>query len=189
MNLNLGFVKKESRFIQAEFYVIWGALLIVLLMSIYFFRDYSYLHKNNDELRQEIIKFNSKLDEKKRLLKGAPSINEFNALKKRILVVNELAALQGAGLSSVLSQLEAILPQKAYVTHLSYKPKRNEVLMTVEAPGSEQLTEMLFLVENSKYFSEVLLRRQSQAKRKGQRYLQFEMSLVLTKSPDKKYNE
>lgn len=189
MILKLGFVKKDSRFVKTEFYVIWGGILTIILASIYLLLDTYYLHEKNDGLNHKVTKLNLKLSTKKMLLKDAPSIEEFNALKKRIVIINKLAAFQGAGLSSVLLQLEEILPKKAYVTNLSYKPKRNEVLITVEAPSSNELTEMLQMIESSKHIGDVLLRRQSQKKVKGKRYLQFEMSLFLNKVINKNKNK
>lgn len=178
MKLQLGFVRRDSRLVMPVFFGLWASIVLLVIVSLYLLVARFNLQAQNTELTEEVAELQWKLDKNKALLEGAPSLSEFRDLQQRIRVINELAGQQGAGLSSVLSRLEQLLPDQAYLTNFSYKPEKNEMLLTVEAPGADQLTSLLQAAEESQRFSEVLLTRQSQEKREGQRLIQFEIRLT-----------
>jgi hypothetical protein len=177
MKLNVGFVAREDRAVPYLFVAVWVALLGILIISAWLVLSRFALVADNVAKTEQHDKLQWKLEKNRELLSDAPSLQEFHRLQQRIAGINELAGQQGAGLSVILSRLEQLLPDQAYLTNLVYKPADDEMLLTVEAPSAEQLTGLLQAAEKSRRFSEVLLTRQSQEKRHGQRFIQFEIRL------------
>lgn len=177
MSLKLSFVDCQTRAVPALFVLVWLGLLCVLLVGTGLMVSRSELTGQNRELAERHADLQRKLQEQAPQLDNAPSLQAFQQLQQRIAAINELAGRQGAGLSAMLSRMEQLLPEQAYVTTLVYKPAENEMLLTVEAPSAEQLTGLLQAAEKSRRFSEVLLTRQSQEQRRDQRFIQFEIRL------------
>lgn len=177
MSLKLSFVPCEYRAVPALFTLAWLLLLLLLVVSAGLLAGRFELAAQNSELTERRAQLQHRLEQHSRQQANAPSLAEFQRLQQRIAAINELAGRQGAGLSAMLSRMEQLLPEQAYVTRLVYRPASNELLLTVEAPSAEQLTGLLQAAEASRRFSEVLLTRQSQENRHGQRLIQFEIRL------------
>ncbi len=177
MKLKAGFVQREDSAVPYLFIVVWLAVFTIVVSTGWLVYSRFALAEENATLSEKYDKLQWKLEKNRELLSGSPSLEEFRRLQQRIKVINELAGQQGSGLSAILSRLEHLLPDQAYLTNLIYKPADSEMLLTVEAPSAEQLTGLLQAAENSQRFSEVLLTRQSQEKRRGQRFIQFEIRL------------
>ncbi|MGD8712714.1 MAG: PilN domain-containing protein [Thiohalophilus sp.] len=177
MSLKLSFVSCETDAVPGLFVGAWVLLLSLLIFAAGMIVTRFELSAQNLDLADRQVELKNKLEQQSELLKGGPSLSEFRQLQQRIAAINELAGRQGAGLSVMLSRIEELLPDQAYVTSLSYKPADNELLLTIEAPGAEQLTGLLQAAEKSGRFSEVQLSRQSQEKRGNRRVIQFEIRL------------
>ncbi|MFP4610484.1 MAG: PilN domain-containing protein [Thiohalophilus sp.] len=177
MSLKLSFVPCEYRAVPVVFALVWTLLLLLLVVTVGLLVARFELAGQTDKLAGRQAQLQEKLEQHRQAQGNAPSLAQFQSLQQRIIDINELAGRQGAGLSAMLSRMEQLLPDQAYVTSLVYRPADNELLLTVEAPSAEQLTGLLQAAEASRRFSEVLLTRQSQENRRGQRLIQFEIRL------------
>ena len=177
MSLNLSFVSCEYRAVPMLFVLVWSLLLLLLFIGGGLFVSRTELAEQTRKLADRQSELQEKLQQQRHEQGDAPSLVQFKQLQQRIAAINELAGRQGAGLSVILSRMEQLLPDQAYLTSLIYRPAGNELLLTVEAPSAEQLTGLLQAAEASQRFSEVLLTRQSQETRRGERLIQFEIRL------------
>jgi Tfp pilus assembly protein PilN len=107
----------------------------------------------------------------------APSREKLAALRQRVAVINGLAGGDGVPLTTLLAQLETLLPDSAYIVSLHYKRRQGEARLVAEAAQSETLTAFLQNLEKSGHFSEVLLTHQSQRITNGAKHTQFELRL------------
>lgn len=177
MSLKLSFVPCEYRAVPVVFIVVWTLLLLLLITGAGLLVARAELAEQSRELAGRQVQLQEKLAQQRREQGDAPSLAQFEQLQQRIAAINELSGRQGAGLSVLLSRMEQLLPDQAYLTNLIYRPAGNELLLTVEAPSAEELTGLLQAAEASQRFSEVLLTRQRQETRRGQRLIQFEIRL------------
>lgn len=98
-------------------------------------------------------------------------------LRAQVSALNGLTGMAGQAFPLLLAHLEKLIPDGAWLVTLQYRAREGETKLVVEADRAELLTEFMNRMEQSGYFSQVLLTRQAQSSGVGQHAIQFEIQL------------
>ncbi len=99
------------------------------------------------------------------------------ALRAQVQALNGLSGTAGQALPMLLIHLEKLIPDGAWLVSLQYRSREGETKLVAEADRAERLTEFMKRLEQSGYFSQVLLTRQAQRQEGAQQAIQFEIQL------------
>ena len=103
--------------------------------------------------------------------------DKLSLLQAKIQSVNELTKLSGPTLPMLVSRLEKIIPDSVWIVTLQYRATDNESKLVVAARSPELLIDFMGKLEQSGYFKQVLLTRQTQINDKAAGGVQFEIQL------------
>lgn len=99
------------------------------------------------------------------------------ALRAQAQALNGLTGTTGLALPLLLAHLEKLIPDGAWLVNLHLRSREGETKLVAEADRAVLLTEFMDRLEQSGYFSQVLLTRQSQQSEGAQHAIQFEIQL------------
>lgn len=176
--LKLNFSNQLNNWLPKLIGTLWCILGIVIVMEVWMLTDIRNL---NQQILYKEIKAENLLSHKNEVSAdnvAFPEEGKLIEIKKRIKMTNLLTNYKGRPISSLLSKLENLLPDDAYIVDIVYKKKKGEVSLVAESANVKTL--MLFLeeLENDEYFSKVILVRQVHKKTHQKDNKQFELKLV-----------
>lgn len=151
------------------------AFIAVILSAILVYSTLNLWSENN-----ELDLINGKLGKqlssasisKKRTQSTAKGI-DLKGFYKKLDVLSKLDTSIGIDTSIVMSRLERILPDDAYLVSFQYERESGDVKLTVESQFTTSMSRFLQSIESNKQFNDVLLVRQLQTGEGGQRRAQY----------------
>lgn len=98
-------------------------------------------------------------------------------LTAQIKALKGLAGPTGQPLPQLLVRIEGLIPDRVWLVSLQYRVREREAKLVAEADRAELLTEFMSGLEQSGFFSQVLLTRQVRRMEGAQASIQFEIQL------------
>lgn len=98
-------------------------------------------------------------------------------LTAQIKALKGLAGPAGQPLPQLLARIEGLIPDRVWLVSLQYRVREREAKLVAEADRAELLTEFMSGLEQSGFFSQVLLTRQARRMEGAQASVQFEIQL------------
>lgn len=135
------------------------------------------------ELRTDNIRHEERLAElSQRLLEQKPgselpAAQELAAVRERVAAVNAVVAQRGQPTARLLSALERLLPDRAYLVGLHHLPKDGDVTLVAASADSATLATFMQRLEAAPEFANVLLARRTEATGGAGAHTQFELKL------------
>jgi Tfp pilus assembly protein PilN len=154
---------------------LWGIALISLAAAVWLTIDTFAMRRDLPDLKERLAEVENRAQEAD--TQDVPPVAELASLKERVSLVNGLVGGQGRPLSALLTRLEALIPDETYLVSLHYRQRTGEAQLVAEAQRAEALSMLLLKLEQSGYFAEVLLTRQSLRTARGRKHVQFELRL------------
>ncbi len=155
--------------------VIWSTVLALFVTLVWLLIDTSTIRRDFPELRDRLTQLEQRTVPNKNV--QLPATAEASALRQRVAAVNLRVLTRGRSLTAILSRLETLLPEQAYLVSFQRRVQEGEMLVMAEAESAEPLTAFLLNVEKDTWFSEVLLTRQASQTVTGRKAVQFELRL------------
>ncbi|MBI3560342.1 MAG: PilN domain-containing protein [Gammaproteobacteria bacterium] len=106
-----------------------------------------------------------------------PPQSQLIQLRDHVQRLNGLVGSAGVALSQLLPRLERLLPDTVWLLSLQHRSQEDETRLLVESDRAEQLTDFMQRLEQSRYFSQVLLTRKLQRTDGPRHTVQFEIQL------------
>ena len=175
MRLTTNFVRPVGSAAPALAAAFWGVALISVVAGAWLTFETFSMRGELPELKERLAEVETRAQQAQ--TQDAPGRKELASLKQRVSMVNGLVGGQGRPLSTLLMRLEPLIPDETYLVSLHYRQRTGEAQLVAEAQRAEALSLLLLKLEQSGYFSEVLLTRQSLRTARGRKHVQFEMRL------------
>ncbi|HXU92415.1 MAG TPA: PilN domain-containing protein [Gallionella sp.] len=106
-----------------------------------------------------------------------PPRDKLAALSVQVKALKGLTGPLGQTLPQLLARIEGIVPDRVWLVSLEYRVREGEAKLVAEADQAELLTEFMTGLEQSGFFSQVLLTRQARRMEGAQTSVQFEIQL------------
>ena len=123
----------------------------------------------------------AKLEKRKAQLKPnrvrLPAMKKMEQVRQQVTELNRLSGGTGWPLARMLTRLEQLLPPYVYLVSLHHRQQNGEVKLIAVGRRADTLTSFLKRLEQEPHFSDVLLVRQTQKRRAGRVYIQYEVKL------------
>lgn len=100
---------------------------------------------------------------------------EFAGLLRRVERLNEISGNRAWSPGTMLTSLESILPDEAYLIRIDYRHLEGSALLLAESKKLASLTRFLFELERAPFLSKVNLIRQGQHSIRGEKRVRYEM--------------
>jgi len=155
--------------------IAWTMAAALFIASVWLLFDAATVRQALPELRERLAQLDQRtLAENSQPL---PPSAEARVLKQRVAAVNARAMARGRPLIAILSRLEGLLPDQAYLASVQRRIREEELLIVAEADNPEPLTAFLLKLEKDPWFSQVLLTRQAPLAIGARKAVQFELRL------------
>lgn len=175
MRLTTNFVHPVGAAAPVLAATLWGIALISLAAAVWLTIDTFATRRELPDLKERLTQVETRAQEAD--AEDVPPRKELASLKQRVSLVNGLIGGQGRPLSTLLTRLEPLISDDTYLVSLHYRQRAGEAQLVAEAQRAEALSMLLLKLEQSGYFAEVLLTRQSLRTARGRKHVQFEMRL------------
>lgn len=174
MKIETGFVPPLRSILGVLLTVVWTFAIALAAGGGWLLRDASVREPEIESLRERLASLEQS---RTNLPNDLPSVQELTDLKQRVGLLRELGGPAAGTFSSVLAELEALLPDSVRLVNLHYLVRDRSVELTAESSGAEPLTRFLLALERSARFSGVMLARQAQRDGAAGKTVQFEIRL------------
>lgn len=154
----------------------WGVVLALAVSLAWLAFDAFEKRGEIPELRERLAQLVSRQQQTEASNK-LPPVAELQTVKQRVAALNGLLPAQTHSVFSLLDDLEALVPDRVWLSAVLYRPRAAEVQLVAESESAEALTGFLLRLEKTARFSEVMLTRQAQQGAHEQRTVQFELRL------------
>lgn len=128
-------------------------------------------------LQQHLAKLQKRKAEMKPNRVRLPAVKKMDKVRQQVTELNNLSGGKGWPLARMLTRLEQLLPSSVYLTSLQHRQQSGDVRFIAVASRAEVLTRFLKRLEQEPHFSDVLLVRQTQKRKAGRVYIQYEVKL------------
>lgn len=180
MKLNTNFVSSTLIVTPIVGLVMWGASLLLILLSLLLIIDRQQMNADIDALKNENEEFSSHAQKLQRQTKQTlPSLIELQNLAKKASALNAVSRVKGDSVAVLLTCLELALPKDTFLKSLEHYPGKGEILLTAVSPKADLLTHFLRKLEKDNHFEQVMLVRQSKNESQ-QNEVQFDLKLVVS---------
>lgn len=153
-------------------------LVAVIIATVLVFDTIDLWSKNAElEIAQQKLakRISSNASSKQSVL---PNQRKMQKFYQKLNVLSKLDATVGADTSMVMSSLEQLLPDSAYLINFHYQKESGETKVTVESGFTESLSKFLHNIEQHNSFRDVLLVRQLQSGEGNQLRKQYVIQFI-----------
>lgn len=159
MKVSINFVDSPGRWTRPLLGLAWGSVGVLALTGLWLTHAAYDVRREMPSLHERL----SQLDQRQReiVVQERPTAQELQELKRRVLALNALSSIRGHSPVSLLTELEQLLPDAAWLVSLHDRAKAGEILLVAESERVEPLTQFLLRLERQPRFSEVLLVKQA----------------------------